>query len=136
MRRWVCRLQLLMVLASAVIFRSESCGAHGHILLSQIRDSSNLEGQVPVFIYPRNRVARLYPQELGCLYVASYDSQTYPLRVGFQESIPTETSVYRTVAQQWVFASQYQFFTALTLEISIPNCYSQFILRHIHFTLR
>jgi hypothetical protein len=38
---------------------------------------TNLEGQVPVFISPRNRVARLYPQALGSLYVASYDSQGY-----------------------------------------------------------
>jgi hypothetical protein len=34
----VCRLQMLLVLASAVILRSESRGTHGHILLSQIRD--------------------------------------------------------------------------------------------------
>jgi hypothetical protein len=39
--------------------------------------SSNLEGQVPVFISLRNRVARLYPQALGSLFVASYDSQGY-----------------------------------------------------------
>jgi hypothetical protein len=54
-------LQLLLVLASAVILGPESCGIRDHILLSQIRDSPNLEGQVPVFISPRNRVARLYP---------------------------------------------------------------------------
>jgi hypothetical protein len=60
-RGWVCRLQLLLVLASAVILRSDSRGTHDHILLSQIRDSPNLEGQVPVCISPRNRVARLYP---------------------------------------------------------------------------
>jgi hypothetical protein len=30
----------------------------------------NLEREVPVFIYPRNRVAQLYPQALGSLYVA------------------------------------------------------------------
>jgi hypothetical protein len=58
---WVCRLQLLLVLISAVILRSESRGTHDHILLSQIRDSPNLQGQVPVFISPRNRVARLHP---------------------------------------------------------------------------
>jgi hypothetical protein len=46
----VCRLQLLLVLASAVIHRSESRGTYDRILLSQIRDSPNLEGQVPVFI--------------------------------------------------------------------------------------
>jgi hypothetical protein len=36
-----------------------------YILLSQIWDSPNLEDQVPVFISPRNRVARLYPRALG-----------------------------------------------------------------------
>jgi hypothetical protein len=53
------------VFASAVILRSESRRAHDHILLSHIWDSPNLEDQVPVFIPPRNRVARLYPQALG-----------------------------------------------------------------------
>jgi hypothetical protein len=37
----------------------------------------NLEGQVHLFISPRNRVAQLYPQTLGSLFVASYDSQGY-----------------------------------------------------------
>jgi hypothetical protein len=47
---------------------------HDHILLSQIRDSPNLEGQVPVFISPRNRVVQLYLQGLGFLFCASYES--------------------------------------------------------------
>jgi hypothetical protein len=47
------------------------------ILLSQIRDSPNLEGHVPVFISPRNRVVQIYPQTLGSLFVAFYDSQSY-----------------------------------------------------------
>jgi hypothetical protein len=51
MREWVCRLQLLLVLASAVILRSESRGTHDHILLSQIRDSPNLEGRSQ-YLYP------------------------------------------------------------------------------------
>jgi hypothetical protein len=51
-RGWVCSSQLLLVLTSAIILGSESCGTHNHILLSQIRDSPNLKGQVPVFIYP------------------------------------------------------------------------------------
>jgi hypothetical protein len=59
-RGWVCSLQLL-VLASAVILRSDSRGTRDHILLSQIRDFPNLEGLVPVFISPRNRAAQLYP---------------------------------------------------------------------------
>jgi hypothetical protein len=77
MRGWVCRLQLLLVLASTVILRSESHGTHDHILLSQIRDSPNLEGQVPVFISSRNLVPRLCPQSLGSLFVTSYNLQGY-----------------------------------------------------------
>jgi hypothetical protein len=38
MRGWICRLQLLLALASAVIFGSESNGNRDHILPSQFRD--------------------------------------------------------------------------------------------------
>jgi hypothetical protein len=62
---------LLLVLASAVILESESHGTYYHILLSHIRESSNLKGQVPVFISPRNRVAQF------SFFVASYYSQGY-----------------------------------------------------------
>jgi hypothetical protein len=86
-RGWVCRLQLLLVLASAFILGFKSRGTHDHILLSQIRDSPNLEAHVPVFISPRNRVARLYPQALGSLFVTSYDSQSYG--GGIRTRIPT-----------------------------------------------
>jgi hypothetical protein len=51
----ICRLQLLLVLASAVILGSESRGIHDHILLSQIRESPNLEGQVPYLYAPGTR---------------------------------------------------------------------------------
>jgi hypothetical protein len=68
---------MLLALASAVILGSESRGTHDHILLSQIRDFPNLEGQVPVFISPRNRVAQLYSKALGSIFVASYDLQGY-----------------------------------------------------------
>jgi hypothetical protein len=37
-RGWVCHLQWLLGLVSAVILLSESCGTRDHILLSQIRD--------------------------------------------------------------------------------------------------
>jgi hypothetical protein len=50
-RGWVCRLQLLLVLASAFIVRSESHRIHDHILRSQIQDSSNLEVRSP-YLYP------------------------------------------------------------------------------------
>jgi hypothetical protein len=47
-RERVYRLQLLLVLASAVILGSESRGTRDHILLSQVRDSPKLEDQVPI----------------------------------------------------------------------------------------
>jgi hypothetical protein len=59
------------VFTKAVILRPESRGTHDHILLSQIRDSPNLEDQVPVFISPTNRVAQLHSEALGSLFVAS-----------------------------------------------------------------
>jgi hypothetical protein len=42
----LCRLKLVMILASAVILGSESRKTHDHILLSKIRDFPNLGGQV------------------------------------------------------------------------------------------
>jgi hypothetical protein len=47
MRERVCRLELLLVLASAVILGSETLGTHDHILLSQIR------------VFPFRRLLRL-----------------------------------------------------------------------------
>jgi hypothetical protein len=40
-------------------------------------NSSPSEKTCPVFISIRNRVAQLYPQALGSLFVASYELQTY-----------------------------------------------------------
>jgi hypothetical protein len=37
----------------------------------------HLEGEVPVFIFPRNRVAQIHSQALGSLSAASNDSQGY-----------------------------------------------------------
>jgi hypothetical protein len=54
----VCRLQLLPVLASAVILGSQSRETHYQILLSQVRNSPNVEGHFPVVISPRKRVAQ------------------------------------------------------------------------------
>jgi hypothetical protein len=62
---------------SPVILGSESRGSSDHILLPQIRESPNLEGQFTVFISPRNKVAHFEPQTLGSLFFASYDSQGY-----------------------------------------------------------
>jgi hypothetical protein len=59
-----CRTQLLLAHARAVILGSDFRGTHDHILLSLIRDSPNLGGQVLIFISPRNRVTQLCPQAL------------------------------------------------------------------------
>jgi hypothetical protein len=66
--RMVCRLQLLLVLATAVILGSESRGTRDHILLSQIRD-------FPVLVSPRNREALLYHRVP--LFIVFYDAQDY-----------------------------------------------------------
>jgi hypothetical protein len=89
----VCRLHLLLALASAVIFGSKFREIRDHILLSQIRDSPNLDGQVPLFISSRNRVAQFYPQILGSLFVASYDSQGYG---GDQRQSQSQSQCYVT----------------------------------------
>jgi hypothetical protein len=51
-RGWVCRLQLLLAFVSALILMSESRRTHEHILLSQIRDSPNLDPRSP-YLYPQ-----------------------------------------------------------------------------------
>jgi hypothetical protein len=53
---------LSFTIDAAVILRLEYHGTDDYILLFQIRVSPNLEGQVPVFISPRNRVVQLYPK--------------------------------------------------------------------------
>jgi hypothetical protein len=65
---WVCCLQLLLAITSADILRSESHRTHDHILLSQTQDSHKLVGQVPIFISPRNRMAKLYSPGTGFLF--------------------------------------------------------------------
>jgi hypothetical protein len=57
----VCILELLLGLTSAVILGFESRRTHDHILLFQIWDFPNLEGQVLVFISPRSRVSQIHP---------------------------------------------------------------------------
>jgi hypothetical protein len=64
-RGWVCRLQLLLVLASAVILRSESQGTDAHILLSQIRDSPRPGGPGPCFYIPQEQVVPDIPPCTG-----------------------------------------------------------------------
>jgi hypothetical protein len=55
----VCSFQFLLGIASAAFLRSESHGTHEHILLPLFFRLPHLEGQVPVFISLKNRVAQL-----------------------------------------------------------------------------
>jgi hypothetical protein len=50
-RGWVWNLQLLLVLASAVILRSDSRGTCDHMLLSQIRNYPNLGARFPYLYF-------------------------------------------------------------------------------------
>jgi hypothetical protein len=59
------RLQLLLARASIAILGSEPHGTHDHVLLSQIGDSPNLEGQVPVFINPQEQGGPVIPPGTG-----------------------------------------------------------------------
>jgi hypothetical protein len=67
MRGWVCRLQLLLVLASAVILRSESCGTRDHVLLSEIRDSPKPGGPGPRIYIPQEQGGPVIPPGTGFL---------------------------------------------------------------------
>jgi hypothetical protein len=75
-RGWVCRLQLLLALASAFILRSEYRRTHDHILLSQIRDSPNPELRSRIYI-PQEQGGPVITPALCSLSVAIYDSQGY-----------------------------------------------------------
>jgi hypothetical protein len=50
-----------------------------HILLSQIREFSNLQSKV--LVSPKNKVVQLYPQALCTLFVISFDSLGYDRRI-------------------------------------------------------
>jgi hypothetical protein len=91
------------------------------IFYSQTRDSSNLEGQIPVFISLGNRVAQLCLQTLSSLFVASHDSQGYGggIRTGLHTEyiFPTfglsEFSLYKVGKDR----------TGNTAFNNVPNCY-------------
>jgi hypothetical protein len=46
---------------------AQSRGTQNQFCCPKSRNSPNLEGQVPVFIFSRNRVAQIYPRALGSL---------------------------------------------------------------------
>jgi hypothetical protein len=81
-RGWICRLQRCWPSPAQSFSGPSPAGLTTIFLLPPIRDSPNLEGQVPVFISPRNRVAQLFPQALGSLFVASRHSEGYGGGIG------------------------------------------------------
>jgi hypothetical protein len=64
-RSRVCSFQILLGISSADFLRSGSNGTHERILLSLLFKLPQPEGQVPVFISLRNKVAQLYPRGIG-----------------------------------------------------------------------
>jgi hypothetical protein len=98
-------LQLLLLLASAVILRSDYRGTHNHILLYQILDSPNLEGQVPVRIYiPQEQGGTVIPQALSSIFVASYDSQGEGIRPRLHKvkvKVTLRLTISQSVSKYW-----------------------------------
>jgi hypothetical protein len=64
MRERVCHLQLLLVLASAVILGSESLGIYDHTLLSQIGDPQP-GGPGPCIYIPQEQGGLVIPPGTG-----------------------------------------------------------------------
>jgi hypothetical protein len=88
-RGWVCRLQLLLALASAVILGSESRGTQAHILLSLIRDPPPTWRARSPYLYPQEQGGPVILPGTGFLFLAFYDSQSYGggIRTRFQTGI-------------------------------------------------
>jgi hypothetical protein len=74
-RELVCSLQLLLVSPAQSFLGPSAAGLVTIFYCLRFETPPNLEGQVPVFISPRNRVLQLYPQTLGLFFVASYVSR-------------------------------------------------------------
>jgi hypothetical protein len=70
-RGWVCNVfvQLLLGFARAITLGPKYRRIQT-IIYCLIWDSPNLEGQVPVFISPRNRVVQLHSRALDSLFIA------------------------------------------------------------------
>jgi hypothetical protein len=75
-RGWVCRLQMLLALASAATLRFESRETHDHILRLKFETPPTWRARSP-YLYPHEQGGPVIPQALGSLFVCSYDSQCY-----------------------------------------------------------
>jgi hypothetical protein len=92
MRGWVCHLQLLLVLASAVILGSDSRGAHDHILL--LTEWINLLC-TPTFIVQRVSIENVcclcVSMEIACWF--RWHGKRVPYKVGLHESASPQKRV-------------------------------------------
>jgi hypothetical protein len=122
MRVWVCRLQLLLVLASALILGSEFRGTHDHILLSQIRDfppilNSVLFCSYIAYPYPRKRL--FIPQQ----------------RAGFQESISLETRFSTRFLAMGLHVTIFFVYVLVFFVVSVLHIFLPKLCMHFSFLL-
>jgi hypothetical protein len=86
-RGWVCHLQFLLILASAVILRSESRRNHDHILLSQIETPPTWRVRSPYLYSPGIGWPGYTPRHwLGCRCCLPFNPST---RTEYTTSFPT-----------------------------------------------
>jgi hypothetical protein len=88
-RSRVCTFLFLPAVSSAAFLRPESHGTHEHSLLSLLLRLPQPGGPGYCTYFPRNRVAQLYPRELG---LTNFQSQSYitadsqsPVRPGVRQ---------------------------------------------------
>jgi hypothetical protein len=92
----VCRLQLLLALARAVILRSESRGTRGHILLTQIRDFP-FRRLLRLAVLRCRYATRLHTGKISVSSVESYvttDGQTVSRSVGQSVSLSWNKAIH------------------------------------------
>jgi hypothetical protein len=76
-RGWVCRLQLLLGLASTVIFRSQSRGTHDHSYCLRFETSATWRPRSPSIYIPQEHSGLVISPGTGSLFFSSYNSQGY-----------------------------------------------------------
>jgi hypothetical protein len=132
MRGYAYSLQLPLGLANAVFLGSESRRTHGHILLYSNLRSSKLEGQVPAFISPRNRVIKLYLQVLGYnkMSMSWYEAPTWDPRpifpilsfIIFYDSFGLRWSLLYSLGSD---CKENTVSTVRGVEVQLHNCWSR-----------
>jgi hypothetical protein len=68
------------------------------------KDSTNLDVQVPVFIFPRNIVGQLYHQALGSIFVVSYEGRSIKLLLAFASTVISGFCLFEIYKQDFVIS--------------------------------